>query len=933
MSFRDRTAPLRWLVCVWAFATPALAQDLISVHCSVFHDLDGDGVRQAGEPALPGIHITNGYDVFATDAAGEVDLTVDRLQYRFATLTIPRGYWPSTPWFHWVPVGTAGPDTVAFGLETSAASAADTVHWVHIADTQVYSSSDPVKVSDDLLEINQLADPPLFVINTGDLVEVGSDTTHWENYVDQLTVSDFPVLPVVGNHDLNGTSLDYYELYVGPPYYSFEAGDWHFVVYNSELPTTTTPVEDAWLLNDLAVATPGAHRALFQHRPLTDVADTTLAKWSSLGILADFSGHWHCTQFATRPNGMLDFNISRTTRGPADRTPRVFGIVTCADDGTISYDLRRLRVSHRSAITHPASGETVGSDFLEILVQAYDTSSLVTGLTATVSGTGGSLPATPLTREGISLWRATPDASSLPDGTYSVTVTGSFADGTAINLVTIFAVSDVVPIKRSPATDWPMFRKCPEGSSFVATPLPPPLELAWTTAVPGMVAMSSPVVAQGKVYLGTRGETGVGDAGLVCVDGVTGQTDWQTGFVGGGIALTPAVSQGRVIVNALSEYAYSFDAASGAPQWSVPLPYPGYNVTGVTVEEPFAWVGGEPFAKQVATASGAASWTTAWLGSPFFPYLYSAPAVDAANVYYSFFSLPGSGEQSFAIASRATGTVSYSEEGTFRSTIVAGDTLYVVGGLDRHNSELTARDATGAVLWTAPQTVGGGTASPALGNGVLVLAAESGDIQGFRISDGLRIWSHPVGPELFDMIAGVRSGNGSIATAAIADSVAYVGSLDGNLYALDLATGAELWRWYLGVPVASSAAISGNMLYVGASDGHLYAFQSPGGPVTAAAEVGGRAGALSLYAPSPNPSARTTRIAWAQPSRAHVRVRVFDVAGRLVRTLAERTMDGGQHELAWNGTNEAGRAVAAGVYLVQVEAGGERSVRRFVRIR
>jgi hypothetical protein len=96
-----------------------------------------------------------------------------------------------------VPVGTAGPDTVDFGLRTNPATATDPVHWVHITDTQIKTWGQG-HLDDDLLEINELAVPPSFLINTGDIVQVGSDSTHWNNYVSQLAASDFPVLHVVG---------------------------------------------------------------------------------------------------------------------------------------------------------------------------------------------------------------------------------------------------------------------------------------------------------------------------------------------------------------------------------------------------------------------------------------------------------------------------------------------------------------------------------------------------------------------------------------------------------------------------------------------------------------------------------------------------------------------------------------------------------------
>ena len=49
-----------------------------------------------------------------------------------------------------------------------------------------------------------------------------------------------------------------------------------------------------------------------------------------------------------------------------------------------------------------------------------------------------------------------------------------------------------------------------------------------------------------------------------------------------------------------------------------------------------------------------------------------------------------------------------------------------------------------------------------------------------------------------------------------------------------------------------------------------------------------------------------------------VEVKVFDVSGRLVRTLADRAFDAGAHTVTWDGADDRGRMVARGVYFTQV---------------
>jgi flagellar hook assembly protein FlgD len=57
------------------------------------------------------------------------------------------------------------------------------------------------------------------------------------------------------------------------------------------------------------------------------------------------------------------------------------------------------------------------------------------------------------------------------------------------------------------------------------------------------------------------------------------------------------------------------------------------------------------------------------------------------------------------------------------------------------------------------------------------------------------------------------------------------------------------------------------------------------------------------------------RLGIAQTGR--VRVNIYDVAGRRVRTLADRIFPAGEQELPWDGTDDAGHRVGRGVYFVR----------------
>ncbi len=111
----------------------------------------------------------------------------------------------------------------------------------------------------------------------------------------------------------------------------------------------------------------------------------------------------------------------------------------------------------------------------------------------------------------------------------------------------------------------------------------------------------------------------------------------------------------------------------------------------------------------------------------------------------------------------------------------------------------------------------------------------------------------------------------------------------------------------------------------------------PDGPSATAevALVGGTrvTGHAVLIGNTPNPAAPFTRISFVVPSSAAPSALVvFDAGGRRIRGLGDG-FGAGLHEVAWDGTDDRGRAVKAGVYFYRLEAGGARFTRRLVLVR
>ena len=83
----------------------------------------------------------------------------------------------------------------------------------------------------------------------------------------------------------------------------------------------------------------------------------------------------------------------------------------------------------------------------------------------------------------------------------------------------------------------------------------------------------------------------------------------------------------------------------------------------------------------------------------------------------------------------------------------------------------------------------------------------------------------------------------------------------------------------------------------------------------------------------PNPFNPITTIAYGLPAPGHVTLRVYDVAGRRLRTLVDGEQPAGWREAAWNGLDENGRPAASGVYLYRLSAHGSVRTMKMILLR
>ena len=82
----------------------------------------------------------------------------------------------------------------------------------------------------------------------------------------------------------------------------------------------------------------------------------------------------------------------------------------------------------------------------------------------------------------------------------------------------------------------------------------------------------------------------------------------------------------------------------------------------------------------------------------------------------------------------------------------------------------------------------------------------------------------------------------------------------------------------------------------------------------------------------PNPFNPSTIIPYQLPASGHVRLEVFNMLGQRLATLVDAERSAGAHTAQWDGTDAAGRAVGAGVYIYRLSSGGITESRRMVLV-
>ena len=391
--------------------------------------------------------------------------------------------------------------------------------------------------------------------------------------------------------------------------------------------------------------------------------------------------------------------------------------------------------------------------------------------------------------------------------------------------------------------------------------------ILWETLIPGSGGSASNTAAIADTLLYVGGQHG--DA-LLCLDTRDGHIVWQR-EMGSLYMLQPVLQDGEIYTNAWHDSLYALDARTGSTLWG--RPSSGSPTPAVVGDTLFAAVGPDSL-----YALNRCS------GSPFW-----GVCLPVARCFL----------------------------------ITRYSLLYFRSGLDTVHA---VRRRDGSVKWarTFPgESISDDTCGPfAIADGALYVSiwtdgAGFGRVYRLDAWTGGTEWEH-----VFDQ-------EGTF-TPVVANGLLYVGTWGGQtwdaleIYVLSAETGDEVDH-FPGMG-ANYIVSEGSLIVRGISDngGIMNANTTVLGKGPSSGPDRPRGTCLGQNAPNPvNPS---TRISYRVATKgARVKITVFDLRGRCVRTLVDGYRPSGDHVVVWNGRDDDGRTAPSGVYLYRMSTSDSKS--------
>ena len=306
---------------------------------TVFHDVNKNGKRDAGEKGLPNVAVSNGQEIVETDEQGNWKLSASNDVIFFVIK--PSGWMTplnnhKLPRFHYIhkPKGSppsrypgtapTGPLPRSIDFPLHKQDEPDKFRAIFFGDPQPQTQTEIDYIANDIVA-ELIGNDAKFGVTLGDIMF--DNLSLFGSLNQTIALIGIPWYNVIGNHDLNfEAKLDRYsdetfERVYGPPYYSYDYGKVHFIVldnvdWNHDDQRNRATYRGSFGKRQLAFVKADLARVpkdrlvmLMMHIPLTTTGDRKdlyrLIEKRPYTLSISGHTHWQAHQFIDRGDGWM----------------------------------------------------------------------------------------------------------------------------------------------------------------------------------------------------------------------------------------------------------------------------------------------------------------------------------------------------------------------------------------------------------------------------------------------------------------------------------------------------------------------------------------------------------------------------------------------------------------------------------------------------
>lgn len=737
---------------------------------ALFAQIKG-AVTSVDQKPMSGIVVSDGKQCVVTNSQGQFTLEANP-DARFVFVTKPAGW--RTTGRHYVKVA---PDKqYNFTLEKSPNEQNNVFSFVQVTDAETFMNKRWVDNVRDWVQTN----PTAFIINTGDICyERGIKTNGTQIRAEHMGTD---VFYCVGNHDLVAGEYGekMFEDYFGPAYYSFDAGNVHFMVLpmlgGDHSPSYNKAQLMAWMRADLAFKNPETKVVMFNHDlwftgdDLKIKSGDDVLDMSEHQLVSFLYGHWH-SHYAKQVAGIKTFSGSAPDKGGIDHGPSVFRVLDVDAQGNISSSSRYTYIEGALSSVAPANGDCLAAGEVPIVVNTYRTASPTLKVSAMVGGKKISLEQTSDWN-----WRG---SVALKNGSHRLHLEATFADGTILVDNTDFTVGEKPTVE-------------------------------WVSSVGSNIWMVQPVVASGRVFTATIDDDNNEQCYVLALDETSGSELWRAKTDNS--LKNTIVSDGERVVACDSDgKLYCFAAKDGKLIWKVRLSKGllPHTLQGIALENGVIYAGQGNGFSAVKLRDGAILWTNSEWGG--------GEGTTSTIVVGGDVVLASAHWNGLFAHDKNTGKLLWKKQDSkvrFRD----GSATYYDGSfyLATSNQLMQIEPRSGEVLRSLECDVDFSVAAaPIVTSDAIYCATSDRGVAAFDRSTFKQLWGYNSSPAMFYSVPYAQDFQCSVeCSPVLRDGVLIFGGSDGYLYGVNVADGTTAFKRRVGSPIFSTPTLVGELMYV-----------------------------------------------------------------------------------------------------------------------